>query len=401
MSAYELDRRCTVLYKGKEEYSELECVQELYQEANVVIPYQMQCISSDFTDARVDIPQLLRYRNGKKQKMGKPLLSYFRRAFRIPTGVLISVCVKNEARLLLMSIVWHLLQGADHYFICDNSASTSVVSHALQPLVEAGLVTVKKYPGVAVQKSCYDDALAFGKENGFKWQGGLDADEFLVLPSNFTSIELALEQLSRVSLKHGRKVGAVAFNWILQPGINQSAVHYPEDVYTTPAEKQNFFIDERNIDRHVKSFALINVTLSWSHVHMPLKYESINYVAVNSGGTNLLSVGSMFASEPVVKNGALIHFRYRTIQELAAKRERGRATLDCDSHESKNNSHCETVHKARESRKIVTDLATEHGRHCDVPYNGTDIPHDSRIRHLLDPYEALAVRVRSLLSGKG
>ena len=56
-----------------------------------------------------------------------------------------SVCVKDETRMLLFSMIWHLLLGADHYYICDNSASRNLsIERALKPFIGTGLVTIKK-----------------------------------------------------------------------------------------------------------------------------------------------------------------------------------------------------------------------------------------------------------------
>ena len=314
------------------------------------------------------------------------------------SGVLIAVCVKDETRMLILSMIWHLLLGADHYFVCDNSSPRSTLKKALRYFEGSGLVTSRIYPGYGeIQQLCYDDALEFARSKGYKWQGGLDTDEFTVLSEQYNSLEHALDHFAAITLDQNRRVGAIGFNWLLPPPYKQVSVHYPEDLFTTPAEKTEFSIRKSDANPHVKSFVLTDAVASWSHVHIPRHFLDINSVTVNTAGAPLLAVGAMFEIEPAVLEAAVVHSRYRTMQELAAKRQRGRATLDCESTESLNNTNCAEVHNARNSRRKVSELA-QHYLELVVKGDST-AGYTDEVRQNLQPcYHRLAHQVKRVLS---
>jgi hypothetical protein len=120
----------------------------------------------------------------------------------------------------------------------------------------------------------------------------------------------------------------------------------------------NFVVGQPNA--HVKSFALVNRTKQWGHVHFPQVFNSVNVTTVNTEGISLASVAIMFATPPAVTDAAILHFNYRTIQEHMAKRERGRATLDCESEKSKNDPSCSMVHRIRDSPHGISLVAEEY-----------------------------------------
>ena len=406
LSPTELREQCeTTFYdSGAESSDELACLSFL---ASRSLKETKPCTSADFTDALANIPLLLKLRNRQKREWSNcPLLFHmwcekvlkFKRS-----GVLVSTCVKDETRMLLFSMVWHLLLGVDHYFICDHSSENSSLDRALKPFVGTGMVTIKKYYGHGeIQQRCFDDALRYASSNGYKWQGGLDTDEFTVLSDRFSSLEGALDHFADVSLGRDRKVGAVGLNWISQPPYNQTSIYYPEDLYITPAEKSNFVLRSSDKNRHVKSFGLTKEILSWSHVHMPREFREITTVTVNTAGEPLLSVGSMFETEPVVSDAAVVHFTHRTMQELAAKRERGRATLDCESVESIGDQNCAVVHSARRSKRKISELAEQYLQLLANPgethYDSEDENDERNFQSLQNCYRRLAGQVKQVLS---
>lgn len=387
--------------KGKATYTQLDCVESLaFATDNLSLASfdePKYCVPADFTDVQINMDLLKKYM--PLSSVGAAISRNSNQTPRSnPSGVMISVCVKDETRMLLMSVVWHLLLGVDHFFVCDHSSETSAIRQTLQPLVAAGVVTMRKFHGAGhIQQQCYDAALVFAKQKRYKWQGGLDTDEFLVLADRHHSIGLALDSFANVTLEHDRKVGAVVFNWVIQPGYNQISINYPADLYTTPAEKLNFRLRQTSLNVHVKSFALTAATKSWQHVHMPKVYEDVNFVAVNTDGVNVLSVEGMFQTEPVFRKGIIVHHRYRTMQELAAKRERGRATLDCESPESINDTNCAIVHNARRSKNIVSDLAADYLQHIDTQVHSYNCSDPVENIHGIQ-YQLLANRVKQILT---
>ena len=408
LSPAELRDQCEATFfdHGAASTDEIACLESLL--ASRSLPNETKlCVSADFTDTNVDVAFFLELRRRQKQERTRyalPFLEWREKVLKLKrSGVLISTCVKDETRMLLFSMLWHLLLGVDHYFICDHSSRRSSLDRALKPFVGTGLVTIKRYRGHGeIQQRCFDDALTYASSRGYKWQGGLDTDEFTVLSDRFSSLEAALDHFADVSLDKGRKVGAVGLNWISQPPYNQTSIYYPEDLYVTPAEKSNFVLRSSDKNPHVKSFGLTKEILSWSHVHMPLRFREISTVTVNTAGEPLLSIGSMFEIEPTVSDAAVVHFSHRTIQELAAKRERGRATLDCESKESINDQNCAQVHNARRSKRKISDLAEQYfqllGNPIETSHHSQDERGERNLQSLQNCYRRLAAQVKQILS---
>jgi hypothetical protein len=355
ISAVDLPDLCQDSFLG-----ELDCIDKLHAKNQSI--RKVNCVPSDFTDVQVDSKVLMSLRavNGLREyprRTPKPDNMFFQ-------GVLLTICMKNESRLLIISIIWHLLLGVDHVFVCNHSTPRGVdIRKILRPLIDLGYVTIKDYSGVgAIQQKCYDDALEFARTGGYMWQGGLDADEFLVVSQHFGNAQKFFTASSSLSSRAKEyDIGALGINWIMQPIYLQNVVQYPEDLHTTPAKKVNFVLGQPNV--HVKSFALVNRTRKWNHVHFPQIFKSKNITTVNTAGVALTSVENMFATPPAVTDAVILHFGFRTIQEHMAKRERGRATLDCESEKSKIDASCSMVHRIRDSPHGISLVAEEYLSH--------------------------------------
>ena len=403
LSPAELRTRCEEVFREKEtgKIDEIKCLSFLTARSTAI--EAKPCVASDYTDVSVNMALLLTLRKQQKEKerSKKSMRVRVGRFFKFRrSGVLISLCVKDETRMLLLSMIWHLLLGVEHYFICDNSSRNSSLDRALKPFSGLGLVTIRKYPGHGeIQQRCFDDALKFAGSHGYKWQGGLDTDEFTVLSDRYYSLESALDHFASVTLDHRKKVGAVGFNWLSQAPYNQVSIHYPEDLYTTPAEKTNFVLRNSDKNRHVKSFGLTEEVLSWSHVHMPRYFRKPDTITVNTAGAPLPSIPAMFDTEPSVSDAAVVHFTYRTIQELAAKRERGRATVDCESEESAADPNCAVVHNSRMSKRKVTELAEHYMQLVTKPSEkNQEDQADNVLKDLQNSYRRLGGQVKQIIS---
>jgi hypothetical protein len=354
--------------------SDVECIDKLYAQNKSV--RKVNCVPSDFTDVQIQSKVLMSLRavndirEFPRQTL-KPDNVFFQR-------VLLTICVKNEGRLLIISIIWHLLLGVDHVFVCNHSTPGGVdLRKILRPIVDIGFVTIKDYSGVgAIQQTCYDDALEFARAGGYIWQGGLDADEFLVVSQHFGNAQNFFSASSSLfSRAREHDIGALGINWIMQPIYLQNFVQYPEDLHTTPAKKVNFVLGQPNA--HVKSFALVNRTKRWGHVHFPQVFNSENVTTVNTEGISLASIEVMFATPPAVTDAAILHFSFRTIQEHMAKRERGRATFDCESEKSKNDPPCSMIHRIRDSPHGISLAAEEYLSHYKPPEQRTPFVYEA------------------------
>ena len=288
---------------------EISCVEALYAKKHGKrFP---RCVSTDYSDVSIQSDVLLKYRQYSLSKVPAPV--------RTKNKVLITVFVKDESRLLVISVIWHLLQGVDHYYVCNNSPGNKVIGRVLRPLIDLGFVTLVPYPGTGVQAKCYDDGLAFARTKEYTWQAGLDVDEFLLMSPEFTTVHSMLHLFS-VEDEKNENIAGVAVNWIMQPSYRQLSVHYPTDQFTTPASKLNFEFGCAH--DHVKTFARVAYVSCWDQVHMPLRLLTTNSSVVNTARKKIETIGAMFRTQPQVPVAVLLHYRYRSMQEHVAKRER-------------------------------------------------------------------------------
>ena len=99
---------------------------------------------------------------------------------------------KNEAHYVKEWLDYHLLAGADHFFIYDNE-STDDIKEVLKPYIENGIVDYIFYPGRCSQVAAYNDAVDKHKFDCM-YMAFIDADEFLV-PRGGKSIKTVVHEL--------------------------------------------------------------------------------------------------------------------------------------------------------------------------------------------------------------
>lgn len=115
--------------------------------------------------------------------------------------------MKNEAPYVEEWIRYHLLAGADHFYIYDNG-STDGMEDILAPYVKKGVVTYRYFPGIAQQLPAYNDALQ-NYRNKSRYIAFIDTDEFLfpVIPGT------TLPQITKEILSLNPQAGGIAVNW--------------------------------------------------------------------------------------------------------------------------------------------------------------------------------------------
>jgi hypothetical protein len=86
-------------------------------------------------------------------------------------------CFKDEALYLKEWLDFHIMQGFDHFFLCNNN-STDHYRYVLQPYLQAGQVTLFDIQDLAPQKKAYEYAMEHFKPLT-KWLAFIDIDEFL------------------------------------------------------------------------------------------------------------------------------------------------------------------------------------------------------------------------------
>lgn len=86
--------------------------------------------------------------------------------------------MKNEKPYLKEWIEYHLLQGVEHFYLCDND-STDGSKEYLEPYIKSGIITYIKQSGVNQQLKCYAKVVEKYKEET-TWLAIIDLDEYLV-----------------------------------------------------------------------------------------------------------------------------------------------------------------------------------------------------------------------------
>ncbi len=145
--------------------------------------------------------------------------------------------VRNEARYIDEWILFHKLEGIQHFIIYDND-STDHLQHRLGRYIQGGLVTYVKYPGDGMQLKAYQHCLEnYGQFA--EWIAFIDLDEFLYGTS--TRLQKFLTD------KTDKNDGAVAVRWYLY-GDN-----YRKEDNVTRLVTERFLRRESEPNKHSKS----------------------------------------------------------------------------------------------------------------------------------------------------
>ena len=108
----------------------------------------------------------------------------------------IAAIMKNEKPYLKEWIEYHLLQGVEHFYLCDND-STDGTREYLEPYIKNGLITYIELSGADKQLVCYNQIVQQYKEDT-TWLALIDLDEFLV-PIKAKNMKQFLKEFSDAS----------------------------------------------------------------------------------------------------------------------------------------------------------------------------------------------------------
>ena len=108
--------------------------------------------------------------------------------------------MKNEKPYLKEWLEYHILQGVEHFYLCDNE-STDGTKEYLKPYIDEKLITYIPMPGVNQQLKCYEKIVETYKNDTY-WLAIIDLDEYLVplQKRNMKSFLKDYEDVSEVSL---------------------------------------------------------------------------------------------------------------------------------------------------------------------------------------------------------
>jgi hypothetical protein len=106
-----------------------------------------------------------------------------------PHNLSILTLIKNESLYISEWLEYHLLVGADHFWIVNNESGDNI-SDVLAPYIAMGLVDLSYWPGQSQQIKIYNKVIKQVRWSTF-WLALIDADEFLV-PMHGRSVPVIL-----------------------------------------------------------------------------------------------------------------------------------------------------------------------------------------------------------------
>ena len=152
-----------------------------------------------------------------------------------PYNLAVVAIFKDEAPYLREWLDYHLLAGAEHFYLYNNDSSDNY-AEILKPYVEANLVTLTDWPGKAMQNPAYLDAL--NRYRFFcRYMTFIDLDEFILPLKNQSIVEVADEILSR-----DERAAALAIRWRLFGSNGHETADYSRGVlerFTRRAPDEN------------------------------------------------------------------------------------------------------------------------------------------------------------------
>ena len=121
-----------------------------------------------------------------------------------PYDLAIVSMMKNAAPYIEEWLEYHLLAGANHFFIYDNDSEDNF-AEVLKPYIDAGLVTYIFYPGLRQQMAAFNEAIE-RYEFLCRYIAFVDDDEFIFPKSNRNIAEVTDEILSLVNNAGGLEI---------------------------------------------------------------------------------------------------------------------------------------------------------------------------------------------------
>ncbi len=238
---------------------------------------------------------------------------------------------KNEGRYLREWLEYHLLVGAEHFYIFDNE-STDDTKQILEPYVREGLVTYSYYPGPhrLTQIACYNETLLRHRYDT-RYMALIDADEFLV-PMEGESIPDLVEDIVRGTEAHPYRyrrqehlVGGIGVNWRVYGTSHHETA--PEGLvidnyrYRAP--------DDLDINAHIKTICNPRAVDSISNFHF-MNYRP-GYECVSDRGSTIPNAFFYDASGSRLR---LNHYYCKSEEEFRRKRILGERKANTQTLES-------------------------------------------------------------------
>lgn len=223
--------------------------------------------------------------------------------FQLPKSYNLSIAaiMKNEKPYLKEWLEYHLLQGVEHFYLCDNG-STDETKEYLAPYIDKGIITYIDMPGTNKQLVCYDKIVK-GYKAQTKWLAFIDIDEYMV-PIKAKNM--------RDFLKEFEDVSEVSLHWMNYG--DSGAISRPNGLVT------EFFTQHgQKLNHTVKSIVRPKDVIDFS------SFGSNHYVKVNGPSVNEQHhpVNFMLSFYPSAKKARINHYIVKSFAEFLYKKKRG------------------------------------------------------------------------------
>ncbi len=213
----------------------------------------------------------------------------------------IAAIMKNEKPYLKEWLEYHLLQGVEHFYLCDNGSTDGTETY-LAPYIESGMITYIKLPGVNQQLACYEKIVAEYKHQA-EWLAIIDLDEYLV-PLKAPNMPEFLKEFSDVA--------EVSLHWMNYG--NNGAFFRPDGL-----SAEFFTAHARFLNHTVKSIVRPEKVIGFK------AFGSNHYIRVNGRSVNEYHkpVSFMLDFNISADKARINHYITRSFAEFAYKKGRG------------------------------------------------------------------------------
>ena len=271
-------------------------------------------------------------------------------------GMVAVTVVRDEAPYMKEWIEYHLLAGANHFYICDHESPDNL-KEVLQPYIDAGLVTyfISTVEG-APQVDAYNDAI---KKYKFlcRYMAFVDCDEF-IFPKSKPTISEVLDDI----LKDNPQAGAVGINWHCFGSNFQEKADYSRGVmerFTRRAPTEwGYGTQDGQLygNWHIKTVSNPRKVYI-EHVHGVMLFDGC--YSINSDGK---PIQSLFNNVPPLADKIIVNHYYVKSLEEAAKRRSGDAARHDAYEKVCNEVFDDGILKYRDARKQELNLTGGGGK---------------------------------------
>lgn len=219
----------------------------------------------------------------------------------------LSACaiVKNESLYLREWVLFHQLQGIEHFYLYHNAPLDKDIEtlRVIGDFVSKGIATYEPWAVCPGQFTSYNHCLRT-RSAETKWTAFLDCDEFLYSPQGFKVPEV-IEQLDTP------EVGAIAAHWQFWGSNGHEA--YRDDLVINRFTKHS-----KELNKHVKSIVKNSATRQVGpNPHTFRFYEGV--YAINDRGCRL-PIDYTFPDAPTGDSLRIAHFHTKSHDEYVKRK---------------------------------------------------------------------------------